>query len=92
MKQIRILVLILCACFVSVAWGQQPTGKCINNWSEFLRTNMKRLNLCEKVLNVNNVGKLGVKWSYATGSGVGSSPAVAGGVVYIPVARIPSTR
>ena len=26
MKRISILVLILCACFVSVAWGQQPAG------------------------------------------------------------------
>ena len=58
MKRISILVLILCACFVSVAWGQQPAGKCINNWSEFHRTNMKRWNPCEKVLNVHNVGNL----------------------------------
>ena len=42
MKRIRILVFILSACFVSVAWGQQPAGKCINNWSEFHRVNMKR--------------------------------------------------
>ena len=58
MKRIRILVSILCACFVSVAWSQQPAGKCINNWSEFHRTNMKRWNPCEKVLNVKNVGSL----------------------------------
>ncbi len=83
MKRIRISVLILCACFVSVAWGQQPAGKCINNWSEFHRANMKRWNPCEKVLNVKNVGKLGLEWSYTTGDGVGSSPAVANGVVYV---------
>src|SRR5579864_4597777 len=27
MKRISLLVFILCACFVSVAWGQQPAGK-----------------------------------------------------------------
>ena len=77
------MVLILCACFVSVAWGQQPAGKCSNNWSEFHRPNMQRWNPCEKVLNVNNVGNLGLKWSYTTGSEVYSSPAVANGVVYV---------
>ena len=63
MKHFRMLVLILCTCFVSVAWGQQPAGKCANNWSEFHRTNMTRSNPCEHVLNVNNVGSLQVKWS-----------------------------
>jgi glucose dehydrogenase len=81
MKRLRILVLILCACFVSVAWAQQPAGNCINNWSEFLRTNMQRRNPCEKVVGVNNVGNLHQKWSYHTGSAA-SSPAVAKGVVY----------
>ena len=66
MKRISILVLILCACFVSVAWGQQPAAR-LNNWSEFHRTNMQRWNPYEKVLNVNNVGSLGLKWSYTTG-------------------------
>jgi len=83
MKRISMLALILCAFFVSVAWGQQPAGKCINNWSEFHRTNMKRWNPCEKVLNAKNVGELGLKWSYATGDFVRSSPAVANGVVYV---------
>ena len=83
MKNIRILVLILCACFVSVAWSEQPAGKCINNWSEFHRTNMKRWNPCEKVLNVHNVKNLSLKWSYETGYYVYSSPAVADGMVYI---------
>jgi hypothetical protein len=40
-------------------------------------------NPCEKVLNVNNVGKLSLKWSYYTGLGSPSSPAVANGVVYV---------
>ena len=83
MKRISILVLILCACFVSVAWGQQPAGKCYNSWAEFHRYNMQRWNPCEKVLNVNNVGNLGLKWSYTTGGDVASSPAVANGVVYV---------
>ena len=83
MKRISIVVLILCACFVSVAWGQQPAGKCVNNWAEFHRYNMERWNPCEKVLNVNNVGNLGLKWSYATVDYVYSSPAVANGVVYV---------
>ena len=52
MKRLSIWILILCACFVSVAWGQQPAGKCYNSWAEFHRYNMWRWNRCEKVLNV----------------------------------------
>jgi outer membrane protein assembly factor BamB len=44
---------------------------------------MERWNPCEKVLNVNNVGNLSLKWSYTTGGYVWSSPAVANGVVYV---------
>jgi glucose dehydrogenase len=84
MKRISTLVLILCACFVSVAWSQQPTSKCSNNWTEFHRPNMERWNPCEKVLNVGNVRNLNLKWSYATnGPIVLSSPAVVNGVVYV---------
>jgi outer membrane protein assembly factor BamB len=83
MKCIRILVLILCACFVSAAWSQQPGSKCINDWSGFHRTNMRRWNPCEKVLNVHNVGNLTSKWSFGTFDRVVSSPAVANGVVYV---------
>src|ERR1022692_702939 len=83
MKCIRILVLILCACCVSAAWGQQPTCKARTQWAEFHRHNMRRWNECEKVLNVNNVGKLDLKWSYSTGGVVYSSPAVANGLVYV---------
>ena len=43
---------------------------------------MQRWNPCENVLNVNNVGNLGLKWIYATLDRVQSSPAVANGVVY----------
>ena len=83
MKHIRILALILCACFVPMAWAQQPASMNSNNWSEFHRTNMMRGNPWEKVLNVKNVRNLNLKWSYTTGSHVVSSPAVANGVVYI---------
>jgi outer membrane protein assembly factor BamB len=83
MKRVSIVVWILCACLVSVAWGQQPAGKCCNDWSEFHRYNMKRWNPHENVLNVNNVGSLSLKWSYTTGYLVISSPAVANEVVYV---------
>ena len=42
---------------------------------------MQRWNPCENVLGVNNVGDLGVKWSYDTlYFSVNSSPTVANGV------------
>ena len=84
MKRISILVLILCACFVPVAWSQQPARKCYNSWAEFHRYNMWRWNRCEKVLNVHNVGSLGLKWRYDPDyGGVSTAPAVANGVVYV---------
>src|SRR5580693_8245579 len=83
MKRISIVVLILCGCFVSVAWGQQPAGTCFNNWTEFHRTNMERWNPCEKVLSVKTVRNLKRMWSYSTGNYVESSPAVANGVAYV---------
>jgi len=52
------------------------------NWRQFHRLGMERWNRYENVLNVHNVGKLHLKWSYNTGS-VSSSPAVANGVVYV---------
>ncbi len=52
-------------------------------WREFHGANMVRFNQFENVLNVNNVRNLGLKWSYATGRGVFSSPAMANGVVYV---------
>ena len=55
MKHIRMLASILCACFVPMAWAQQPASMNSNNWSEFHRTNMMRGNPWEKVLNVKNV-------------------------------------
>src|ERR1700680_3487186 len=83
MNRVGRVALVLCACFVSVAWGQQPVGKCNNNWTEFHRPNMVRWNPCEKVLNFNNVGSLSLKWSYTTDGSVVSSPAVSNGVVYV---------
>ena len=56
MKRISILTLILCACFVAVAWGQQPAAKGSTNWTEFHRTNMTRWNPYEHVLNVTMLG------------------------------------
>jgi glucose dehydrogenase len=81
MKRISISILILCASFASVAWAQQPASRA--DWTEFHRLNMMRFNPHEQVLNVNNVGTLGLKWSYSTGGGISSSPAVVNGVVYV---------
>ncbi len=53
------------------------------DWTQFLRDNMQRWNPYETVLNVSNVGALGLKWSYTTGGRIYSSPAVANGVTYI---------
>jgi outer membrane protein assembly factor BamB len=80
---VRIVVLILSACVVPVAWSQQPASTVQTNWSEFRRPNMKRWNPYEKVLNVNTVPHLGVKWTYTTGNVVSTSPAVVNGVVYV---------
>jgi glucose dehydrogenase len=80
MKRISIVVLILCASFVSVAWGQQPGCEFSPFWAEFHKENMERWNRCEKVLGVNNVGSLSLKWRLILGNA--SSPAVANGVVY----------
>ena len=64
MKSIRILVLMLWACFVSVAWSQQQAAEHSNNWTEFHRTNMMRWNPYEHVLSVKTVPSLGLIWSY----------------------------
>jgi eukaryotic-like serine/threonine-protein kinase len=66
---------------VGFCFGQAAGSR--SDWTEFHRTNMERWNPYEKVLNVHNVGNLVLKWSYATGDFVGSSPAVANGVVYV---------
>ena len=83
MKRIGIVVLILSACFASVAWGQQLTCKGYMPWAPFHRYNMHRSNPCEKVLNVDNVGNLQMRWSYSISGGLWSSPAMANGVLYV---------
>ena len=83
MKPVRILALILGTCFASVAWSQQTTCTAHTPWAEFHRYNMQRSNPCEKVLNVNTVANLELKWSYAAIAEVCSSPAVVSGVVYV---------
>jgi outer membrane protein assembly factor BamB len=83
MKRNSSVVLVLCACFISVGWGQQPAGTVHTNWSEFHRPNMIRWNPYENVLSVNNVGRLHRKWSHLTGYYVDSSPAIVNGVVYV---------
>src|SRR5579862_792691 len=83
MNRTRAVVLILSASFVSMAPGEQLTCKVHTWWAEFHEQNMQRRNPCETVLDVDNVGKLALKWSYTIGKHVYSSPAVANGVVYV---------
>ncbi|MGA7220147.1 MAG: PQQ-binding-like beta-propeller repeat protein [Candidatus Sulfotelmatobacter sp.] len=82
MTRIRISMMILFVCFVTLASGQQSEGVPINNWSEFTRTNMHRWNPYEKILGVNTVPHLQLKWSYSPGVPVFSSPAELSNVVY----------
>ena len=58
-----------------------------SDWTEFLKPNMMRWNGVEKVLGVNNVGELQLKWRFGTGligdgGGFYDSPVVSNGVVY----------
>src|SRR5580704_2477560 len=54
------------------------------NWSQFhFNADGTRLNPYENVLNVENAGNVGLKWSYITDNEVFSSPAVANGVVSV---------
>jgi outer membrane protein assembly factor BamB len=82
MTRIRISMMILFVCFVTLASGQQSDGTAINNWSEFTRTNMHRWNPYEKILGVHTVPHLQLKWSYSPGVPVFSSPAELNNVVY----------
>jgi glucose dehydrogenase len=66
--------------------AQTQTTSSPADWTQFLRDNMQRYNPYETVLNVNNVGRLQLKWSFYLGSMAGgqfSSPAVVNGVVYV---------
>ena len=83
MKSVRILALMLFGSLASVAWGQGQACDVSANWAQFHRTNMRRWNRYENVLNVGNVGSLGLKWSYNVSGSVYSSPALANGVVYV---------
>ena len=85
MKRLGIVMWMLSACFLSVSWGQQPTCPTYTPWAQFLRYNMERWNRCERLLSVQNVGKLGLKWSFSSAAGhsVESSPAEVNGVVYV---------
>jgi hypothetical protein len=67
---------------VGSASAGRPATKGLADWNQLLRSNMQRFNPYEKVLNINNVRKLSVKWSYDTDNYVYSAPAVVNGVVY----------
>jgi outer membrane protein assembly factor BamB len=84
MKRINVPIFILIACLALEAAGQQSPTTCIDNWSEFHRSNMQRWNPCETVLNVNNVRSLELKWSFKAGNQpfLDNTPAVVNGVVY----------
>jgi outer membrane protein assembly factor BamB len=83
MKPIPVLVYLACVFFVPAAWSQQPASNSHAAWTEFHRPDMTRVNPYEKLLNVNNVGNLGLKWRFKTGDTIWSSPAVVDGVVYV---------
>lgn len=52
------------------------------DWAQFHRRNMQRWNPYENALNINNVGRMQLKWSFTSGAFLDSSPAVANGVIY----------
>ncbi len=68
MKHIRILVLILCACFVSVAWGQQPAGD--TNFGPISVPGTSVIFDPDNVLSPSQLAKLGSNGS------LGATPAV----------------
>jgi outer membrane protein assembly factor BamB len=57
---------------VRTDWAQFHFGPDHNGWNHY-----------ENVLSASTVGGLGLRWSYQTGSGVTSSPAVENGEVYV---------
>jgi outer membrane protein assembly factor BamB len=79
-KIVTIAPLFLTLAFAPITTLAQSQGSPAD-WTEFLRDNMQRWNPYETVLGVNNIGKVGLKWSspYSLAS---DSPAVADGVVY----------
>src|SRR6202521_683144 len=63
--------------------GAQEPFVVQTNWSQLgFDADGTRLNAYENVLNPKAAGSLDLNWSYTTGSGVFSSPAVVNGVVY----------
>jgi len=66
------------------ATGAQAPFRVNTNWAQFGFTSRhKRLNLYENVLSPATVGSIDLRWSFPTGGGALSSPAVANGVVYV---------
>lgn len=66
MKGVRISFLMVWACLLPAAWGQQPPTTNHANWTQFHRNNMSRFNRYETVLGVHNVNGSQLKWSYDT--------------------------
>ncbi len=70
----------------SSASTEAVTTSLPGDWTQLLRDNMQRYDPYEATIGVNNVSRLGVKWTVVTdplNQGGGSSPAVVNGVVYI---------
>jgi outer membrane protein assembly factor BamB len=59
----------------------QTSSPSPGDWTQFHRDNMQRWNPYETILGVNNVGKLGLKWTFPIGTS--TPPVVANGVVYV---------
>ena len=91
MKRIRILILILCACFVSVAWGQQAASTC-HKLDTVPRGQHAALEPVRKSAQRQQCWEAQLKWGYATGGFVYSSPAVVNGVVYVGSTTTTCTR
>ena len=66
-------------------WPFSPfaSATCPNSWTQFHQADMQRANPCETTLTPANAGKMVERWRFATGGWVRSSPAVAGGIVYV---------
>jgi outer membrane protein assembly factor BamB len=64
--------------------GAQEPFLVQTNWSQFgFDVEGTRLNPYENVLNVKNVGNLGLKWTYTTKGSVSTLPVVQDGIVYV---------
>jgi len=88
MKTVANSFLISILLIASIATAQQPCSQpphtSVTNWAEFhFDSCLTGFNPNELILGPATVGNLRLKWSYATGAAVYSSPAVANGVVYV---------